>query len=72
MSTHLGNGLATPIDRHHNPLWPQLADARLVASFIADGHHLPPAALIAMLRAKGGPRGAVLGVAELYTLWSNF
>jgi N-acetylglucosamine-6-phosphate deacetylase len=60
LSTHLGNGLATPIDRHHNPLWPQLADVRLTASFIADGEHLPPAPLTAMIRAKGGARGSIL------------
>lgn len=60
MSTHLGNGLATPMDRHHNPVWPQLADQRLVAGFIADGEHLPAEALIAMVRAKGGVEGSVL------------
>lgn len=56
LSTHLGNGLAATIDRHHNPLWPQLAEARLCASFIADGHHLPAPALRAMLAAKGTAR----------------
>jgi N-acetylglucosamine-6-phosphate deacetylase len=60
LSTHLGNGLATPMDRHRNPLWPQLAEERLVASFIADGEHLPREALVAMIRAKGGARGAIL------------
>ncbi len=60
LSTHLGNGLATPMDRHHNPLWPQLADERLAASFIADGEHLPAPALVAMIRAKGGVRGSIL------------
>ncbi len=56
LSTHLGNGLAARIDRHANPLWPQLARAELYASFIADGHHLPAPALVAMMRAKGEER----------------
>lgn len=56
LSTHLGNGLAACIDRHANPLWPQLASADLYASFIADGHHLPAPALVAMMAAKGARR----------------
>ncbi len=56
LSTHLGNGLAATIDRHHNPLWPQLAAPGLSASFIADGHHLPADALTAMMAAKGPTR----------------
>ena len=32
MSTHLGNGSAAQIHRHHNPLWPQLAEDRFAAS----------------------------------------
>jgi len=56
LCTHLGNGLAPRIHRHHNPLWPQLADDRLAASFIADLHHLPAPMLRAMLRAKGPAR----------------
>ena len=53
LSTHLGNGIPSTIPRHCNPIWPQLADERLTASFISDGHHLLPSALKAMLRAKG-------------------
>ena len=30
------------IHRHDNYIWPQLADDRLAAGMIADGHHLPP------------------------------
>jgi N-acetylglucosamine-6-phosphate deacetylase len=52
LSTHLGNGIAQLIARHPNPIWTQLADDRLYATFIADGHHLPNDALLAMLRAK--------------------
>lgn len=52
-STHLGNGVAGELPRHPNLLWAQLADDRLTASLIADGHHLPADTLTAMLRAKG-------------------
>jgi N-acetylglucosamine-6-phosphate deacetylase len=53
MSTHLGNGCAQTQHRHNNPIWEQLAADDLCASFIADGHHLPPAVLRSMIRAKG-------------------
>lgn len=59
MSTHLGNGVAGVLPRHPNLLWAQLAEDRLTASLIADGHHLSPATFKAMLRAKGR-EGAVL------------
>ncbi|MEP7339131.1 MAG: amidohydrolase family protein, partial [Acidobacteriota bacterium] len=42
MSTHLGNGSHARIDRHPNYIWEQLANDALWASFIVDGHHLPP------------------------------
>ena len=51
--THLGNGCAALLPRHDNHLWPQLADSRLTAGFIADGFHLTDEALAAMLAAKG-------------------
>ncbi|WP_293868325.1 amidohydrolase family protein [uncultured Alsobacter sp.] len=53
LSTHLGNGIAATLPRHPNLIWAQLAEDRLSASFIADGHHLPGDTLKAMLRAKG-------------------
>lgn len=53
MSTHLGNGCANLIDRHENPLWPQLADDRLAASIIADGYHLNKAEVNCFFRMKG-------------------
>ena len=59
LSTHLGNGAHAVLPRHPNYLWAQLADDRLMAGFIADGHHLPAATFKAMLRAKG-PRRALL------------
>jgi N-acetylglucosamine-6-phosphate deacetylase len=53
LSTHLGNGLASMVHRHLNPLWPQLAEDRLHASLIADLEHLPAAVLNTFVRAKG-------------------
>ena len=51
--THLGNGLPNMIHRHDNVLWPALADDRLSAMLITDGHHLPRALIVTALRAKG-------------------
>ena len=56
MCTHLGNGAASMMHRHSNPLWPQMADDRLAASLIADGHHLPAPMLKSMFRSKGPER----------------
>ena len=52
LSTHLGNGSHPTFHRFHNYLWPQLAEDRLWASLIADGHHLPPEMLKVFIRAK--------------------
>ncbi|HXY38790.1 MAG TPA: amidohydrolase family protein [Vicinamibacteria bacterium] len=52
LSTHLGNGCAALLPRHPNVIWEQLGEDRLLASFIVDGHHLPPATVRAMFRAK--------------------
>ncbi|RPF26932.1 N-acetylglucosamine-6-phosphate deacetylase [Georgenia muralis] len=60
LSTHLGNGAHAVIARHPNYIWAQLAEDRLVAGFIADGHHLPGDTLIAMLRAKGLDRSVLV------------
>lgn len=60
LSTHLGNGSHALLNRRHNHLWPQLAEDRLTAMFIADGHHLTPAQLKVMLRAKGPGRALVV------------
>ena len=60
LSTHLGNGIALEIPRHRNAIWRQLADDRLSASFIADGHHLPWDVLKVMLRAKGLERSVLV------------
>jgi len=52
LSTHLGNGCAQMLPRHPNFIWEQLAADVLTAGLIVDGHHLPPATVKAMIRAK--------------------
>ncbi|MBD3287822.1 N-acetylglucosamine-6-phosphate deacetylase [candidate division KSB1 bacterium] len=56
ISTHLGNGCANTIHRHHNPLWAQLADDRLNATIIVDGHHLTQDEVQVFYKAKGPDR----------------
>lgn len=56
LSTHLGNGSHALIPRHPNYIWDQLAADELWASFIVDGHHLPPAVVKCFLRCKGVER----------------
>jgi len=53
IATHLGNGLANSINRHRNPLWPQLSDDRLMISIIGDGFHLLPEEIRVFYRVKG-------------------
>ena len=53
LSTHLGNGCANLIHRHNNPIWPQLANDRLIPSIIADGHHLLPDEIKVFYKVKG-------------------
>jgi N-acetylglucosamine-6-phosphate deacetylase len=52
LSTHLGNGCASVLPRHPNFIWEQLAADELMTSLIVDGHHLPPATVKTMIRAK--------------------
>ncbi|MDP4223955.1 MAG: N-acetylglucosamine-6-phosphate deacetylase [Bacteroidota bacterium] len=59
LSTHLGNGCANLIDRHRNPLWPQLANEQLTPTIIADGHHLLPEEIKVFYKVKG-PAGLIL------------
>ncbi len=59
LSTHLGNGIASPLPRHPNPIWEQAAIDTLSASFIADGHHIDPSTLKVLVRAKT-PRRTIL------------
>jgi len=60
IGTHLGNGSDAVLPRLNNYIWNQLGDDRLWASFIADGHHLPPLTLRCMLRAKGLDRSVLV------------
>ena len=52
LSTHLGNGAPPMLRRHPNCLWAQLAEDRLLASLIVDGHHLPAEVVKVFVRAK--------------------
>jgi N-acetylglucosamine-6-phosphate deacetylase len=53
LSTHLGNAVPHTVPKFRNPLMAHLAEDGLSASVIADGIHVPPAALKVILRAKG-------------------
>jgi N-acetylglucosamine-6-phosphate deacetylase len=59
LSTHLGNGCANFINRHKNPIWPQLANDQLTPSIIADGHHLLPEEIKVFYKVKG-PENLIL------------
>ena len=56
MSTHLGNGCANMINRHNNPLWPQLADDRITVTMIVDGFHLNREEVQSFYKIKGVER----------------
>ncbi|MCB0631404.1 MAG: N-acetylglucosamine-6-phosphate deacetylase [Saprospiraceae bacterium] len=53
LSTHLGNGCANEINRHNNPIWPQLSEDGLSISIIADGFHLTRDEVRSFYKAKG-------------------
>ncbi|MBF0678670.1 MAG: N-acetylglucosamine-6-phosphate deacetylase [Devosia sp.] len=68
LSTHLGNGLPHQLPKLENTLVAQLSEPRLAACLIADGHHMSPQALAALIRLKGPDKcilvtDAVLGAA---------
>lgn len=56
LSTHLGNGSAAMMHRHRNVIFEQLADSRLYASLIIDGHHLPASLVKVFVKAKTAQR----------------
>jgi N-acetylglucosamine-6-phosphate deacetylase len=60
LSTHLGNGLPQSLHKLANPVFAQLAEDRLMAGFIADGIHVHPKALKALIRAKGFERSILV------------
>lgn len=79
MSTHLGNGCANMINRHNNPLWPQLADDRLSTSLIVDGFHLNEEEVQCFYKIKGNNRTILVSDAldlaglepGVYTRWER-
>jgi N-acetylglucosamine-6-phosphate deacetylase len=64
LSTHLGNGIASVLPRHPNPIWEQAAIEALSASFIADGHHLDLATLRVLAKAKGPAQSILISDAS--------
>jgi N-acetylglucosamine-6-phosphate deacetylase len=56
LSTHLGNGSHALLPRHENYFLEQLAEDRLIASVISDGHHVPASLLRILIRVKGAER----------------
>ncbi len=68
ISTHLGNGCANIIHRHHNPIWPQLAEDRLFASIIVDGFHLTKEEVQTFYKAKGANK--IILVSDI-TRWAG-
>ena len=56
LSCHLGNGAHALLPRHRNYIQMQLATDALLASIIADGHHLPHYVVKNMIRCKGPER----------------
>jgi N-acetylglucosamine-6-phosphate deacetylase len=67
LSTHLGNAAHDMLQRHHNYIYDQLGEDRLFASFIVDGHHLPPHLVQSFARAKGLTRSILVSDAVQYT-----
>jgi N-acetylglucosamine-6-phosphate deacetylase len=53
IATHLGNGCANTINRHLNPLWPQLSNDGLMISIICDGFHLRDEEMNVFFKVKG-------------------
>lgn len=60
LSTHLGNGSHAVLPRLDNYVQHQLAEDRLAASFIADGHHMPLSTLKNFIRAKTPERSLLV------------
>jgi len=60
MCTHLGNATHAMLPRLDNYVQRQLADDRLLASFIADGHHIPFPTLKNFIRAKQPTRSILV------------
>ena len=65
--THLGNGCPNLLDRHRNPFYAGLAEDRLTAMIISDGHHLPGELIKIILRVKGVDRTIITSDASSIT-----
>ena len=68
IATHLGNGCANMINRHLNPLWPQLADDRLMISIIGVGFHLNPEEIRVFYKVKGPDKTIITSDVTSYAL----
>jgi N-acetylglucosamine-6-phosphate deacetylase len=64
--THLGNGLANTINRHNNPLWPQLSNDKLMISIICDGFHLKPEEIRVFYKIKGAGKTILTSDVTMY------
>jgi N-acetylglucosamine-6-phosphate deacetylase len=64
--THMGNGLANTINRHFNPLWPQLSNDKLMISIICDGFHLRPEEIRVFYKVKGTDRTILTSDVTMY------
>lgn len=60
LSTHLGNGLPHSLNKNENPLFSQLGEDTLTASFIVDGIHIHPQSLQTYFRAKTLARSIIV------------
>ena len=77
--THLGNACPNLMDRHENPLLAGLAEDRMTAMIITDGHHLPAGLIRIILKIKGPDKVIVTSDAcslcgcppGEYSLWGN-
>ncbi|MCD6355393.1 MAG: N-acetylglucosamine-6-phosphate deacetylase [Prolixibacteraceae bacterium] len=65
-ATHLGNGCANMINRHKNPLWPQLANDDLMISIICDGFHLLPEEMKVFYKVKGPEKTIIISDVTSY------
>jgi N-acetylglucosamine-6-phosphate deacetylase len=68
MSTHIGNGAHSVMQRHPNYIWDQLAEDRLAAGLIGDGIHIGAAFLKVAIRAKGISRSVLVTDASMPAL----
>lgn len=66
ISTHLGNAMSNTINRHVNPLWPQLSNDGLMISIICDGFHLLPEQIRVFYKVKGADKTIITSDVTMY------